>query len=220
MPCPRHSMALYSRQCIVIAVRGLHQQRPTSPPTGICAPGCPGSLGQSLPSKPSTFGKQFGQDHTRSRFQKRLLVKHPASPLVFLPPSSASIDPLAAFRRKRFRPISGWSKSTCPGPVYRIADGHLTDVPDARVNMQRQQLKSFRPQPQRVHLIAADCHCRPTRCKARRLIMHMHANPALGTGYYSPRKLHPFQGVKEIATALAPFHLAHFPNALAYRAHP
>lgn len=63
---------------------GLHQHRPTPPP--ICSPGCLDSHGQSLPSKPSTCGKQFGQDHTRSRFQNRLLVKHPASPLVFYYP--------------------------------------------------------------------------------------------------------------------------------------
>lgn len=86
--------------------------------------------------------------------------------------------------------------------------------------MQRQKWKSFRFQPQRVYLVTANCHSRPASCKARRLIMHMHANPALGTGYYSPRKLHPFQGVKEIARALAPFHLVHFPNALVHQGYP
>lgn len=44
-----------------------------------------GNHGQCLPSRPSSFGKQFGQDHTRGNFQKSLLVKQPASALFFLP---------------------------------------------------------------------------------------------------------------------------------------
>jgi hypothetical protein len=68
-------------------------------------------------------------------------------------------------------------------------------TPDARVNMYRHQYKrkSLGFHLQRSYLVVANYHHRPVSCKNRRLIMHMHANAALGTGYYCPRKLHPFQ---------------------------
>lgn len=164
-----------------------------------------GDHGQYLPSKPAAFGKQFGQDHTRGKFQKRLLVKHPASVMFFFPHQRASPLP---------RPSAGNVSSLSSARVKILvlvglscADRDLTDVARRKsqhVPAAREHCASFRFQLQRRYLVINNCHSRQASCKARRLIMHLHANPALGTGCYSPRKLHPFQGVKGIAKSWLP----------------
>lgn len=102
-----------------------------------------GNHGQSLPSKPSTSGKQFGQDHTRGKFQKRLSVKHPASAMFFLPhhqrvspvsrPSAGNVSSLSTARVRTHVLVGLW-----------CANRDLTDVPDAKVNMYLQRLSNVR----------------------------------------------------------------------------
>lgn len=204
MPCPRHSMALYFIHFIVITVQGFSPTKPTQARHHHLLH--PWVYGQSLPSKPSTFGKHFGQGHTRRKFQKRLLVKHPASALFFSSPSSASIAPFAVVRRKCFQPINGQSKDTrpCPSVVRKWGYHRRPRRKSKHVPAALEHCASLGVQLQRPYLVIDNCHSRQTSCKARRLIMHMHANPALGTGCYSPRKLQPFQGVKEIARPWLP----------------
>lgn len=189
-------MALYFRQFIVIVAQGSPTTPPFAPP-----PLPPRETNMEIirPVKPSTFGKQFGKDHIRWNSQRSLLVRCPAN-AVNLPVTSMQGPPPHGRLQKLIQPIVGCNdRLGSLDTSYCVLDRNLTDVPNVKINMDRQQLylnSSSIALSRRRQL-----SFRSASRRVATLIMHMHANTAMRCGCYAPRKLHYFQGVKRIVKA-------------------
>lgn len=199
----RHSMALYFRRPSVIVLQGPRQPKAsTSVQQQFLRPLEPTDVVYT--SLPSSFGKQFGP--ARMILQKReiqsgLLVKHSANNMSYSHPEASIAPPTMAIGHRHVSsPSSPGPESNLSCPVGRMQLGILPasqphDSPYFQSNSRRLQHSccSFLCPRRQVP------STQPLPVQAATLIKHMHANPALSTSWYSPRKLQPFQGVKEIA---------------------
>lgn len=158
-------MALYFIQHFVIEVQGLHQPSQHKPSTtSSYAPRPLGSHSHFLPPKPSSFGKQFGQDHARVRIQERLLVKH-LQVLCFLPilrrASPLPRRPLGKFPAYQGLGGTHWLSSTCRLQIgsrlhprrksqHAQAAVRVFEIPAAKVSSRRVQLPFSSRQPSQL----------------------------------------------------------------------